>query len=422
MPRAGPASGAAAVKWCASSAAPRAPPASSASPTRRCSSARRRPVSRSYSARRTSSCAKRYVSRADDSSSIMPLRTASSSAPRTSAFSGARRRAGRRARTPSPRPRRAPAGRSSPAAAARAARRRPRARSPGVPSSASGAHEPQLAVDDLDDVRVHQRPPQLADQERVAGGQVADRPGELRDVRVRSGAPDEVGHVLAGEPGEAQAHDVVGAAQVGERLRQRVRHLGVAERRQQQQPRPPAARARWRSRPSVGASAQCASSSTSSTGRARLTPVSRSATAVCRRWRTVSGSVSARGAGSPRSGIRRASSPPVGPSAACSSAGLEHPGQPLERLDERAVRRADDRVARAVEHERAALGRLGRELAHEPALARPGLPADDRHPARGAGAVGSSARSVANSLSRPTNGNAEGRQSGPGRSALTVRR
>ena len=115
--------------------------------------------------------------------------------------------------------------------------------------------------------------------------------------------------------------------------------------------RPPA-RARCRSRPSVGASAQCASSSTSTTGRSRPARSSRSATAVCRRWRSVSGSVAA----------------PV-PAA-----------QLAERLHERAVGRMDDGVARAVEDERAALGRLAANSRTSRLLPDPASPPTQRDP------------------------------------------
>ena len=53
----------------------------------------------------------------------------------------------------------------------------------------------------------------------------------------------------------------------------------------------------------------------------------------------------------------------------------------LERLDERPVRRTHDRVAGAVEDEGAGPGRLGRELAHQAALARAGLAAEQDDPA-----------------------------------------
>ena len=55
-------------------------------------------------------------------------------------------------------------------------------------------------------------------------------------------------------------------------------------------------------------------------------------------------------------------------------------GQMLERLGERPVRSLDDRVARAVQDERAVAGGASRELAHQPALSRPGLAADQDDP------------------------------------------
>ena len=58
--------------------------------------------------------------------------------------------------------------------------------------------------------------------------------------------------------------------------------------------------------------------------------------------------------------------------------------QVVERLDERPVGRADHRVAGAVEDEHAAGGHLGGELAHEAALARARLAADQHGPAPGA--------------------------------------
>ena len=51
------------------------------------------------------------------------------------------------------------------------------------------------------------------------------------------GMANELGHVLVGEAGQAEPNHVLGSAQVGERLRERLRHvgLGVAERREQEQ-------------------------------------------------------------------------------------------------------------------------------------------------------------------------------------------
>ena len=59
---------------------------------------------------------------------------------------------------------------------------------------------------------------------------------------------------------------------------------------------------------------------------------------------------------------------------------IDRADEPVERLRERPVRRRHDGVAGAVEHERAAGGRLLGELAHEPALPRAGLAGDERDP------------------------------------------
>ena len=139
--------------------------------------------------------------------------------------------------------------------------------------------ERDRAVDDLDRAGLDERAPQLADQERVALGQVADRPRELREPGAES-APaarrDELGHLVAGEPGEPQPDDVVGPAQVGERLRRaspaprpRCRGTWRAAARARRRPAAPGGAAAAAS----DASAQCPSSSTSSTGRVSLTPV-----------------------------------------------------------------------------------------------------------------------------------------------------
>ena len=56
--------------------------------------------------------------------------------------------------------------------------------------------------------------------------------------------------------------------------------------------------------------------------------------------------------------------------------GAEGADELVERLDERPVGRVQHRVAGAIEHERPVLRRAGGELAHEPALARAGLAAE----------------------------------------------
>ena len=114
----------------------------------------------------------------------------------------------------------------------------------GVPSSLSGRVSRIVPSATSTTPGLDERAPQLADEERVAVGEVADRLRELgragADLAAR-GAADELRHVVAGEAGEPQPHDVVGAAQVGERLRERLRHvgLGVAEGGEQQHARAP---------------------------------------------------------------------------------------------------------------------------------------------------------------------------------------
>ena len=65
--------------------------------------------------------------------------------------------------------------------------------------------------------------------------------------------------------------------------------------------------------------------------------------------------------------------------------GLEAPREVVESGRVRPVRRPDDTVAVAVEHGGPLLGDGARELADEPALARPGLPRDERRAAALAG-------------------------------------
>ena len=133
-----------------------------------------------------------------------------------------------------------------------------------------------------------------------------------------------------------------------------------------------AERARCRRSRSVVASAQCPSSSTSSIGLARLRFASRSATAVWRRWRSVSASAFTGCASPPtwagRSGSSRVSSPPPAPSAARSCASLGYPHQAFERLDERPVWRPHHRVTGAVENKHPFHRDLGGELTRQTAL------------------------------------------------------
>ena len=122
-----------------------------------------------------------------------------------------------------------------------------------------------------------------------------------------------------------------------------------------------------------------------------LTLASRSDTAVCRRWRSLSGSPGPGSGSSPtrcgRSGSSRVSSPPPVPRSERSTSGSVDALELLERGDERPVRGADECVAGAVEDENAVSRRLLGQLPDEPALPRAGLAGEQDDPpafARGA--------------------------------------
>ena len=81
--------------------------------------------------------------------------------------------------------------------------------------------------------------PELADEKRVALGEVVDPLGELAQLGseiAAGGTANELGNLVAGEPGKPQPDDVIRPAEVGERVREGLRHvgLGVAERGEQQ--------------------------------------------------------------------------------------------------------------------------------------------------------------------------------------------
>ena len=290
-------------------------------------------------------------------------------------------RAGPRARTPCPPTPRARAGRWSPAAAARAAGRRPRARSPGVPSSASG--------------RTSRSSPSTISTTFVStsarhSSQTRNALPAVRSLIVpASSATSAVRRRRADESVTSSPESPASRSRTTSSERRRSASVsdsasGTSASRNvassSSRARPPA-RARWRSRPSVGPSAQCASSSTSSTGRRGSTPGRAGPRRRCAGDGGRCPGRSRRAApGPPRSGISRASSPPVGPSAARSSAGSRTRASCSSASTNAPYGRAHDGVARAVEHQRAARGRLGGELAHEPALARAGLAADEHHP------------------------------------------
>ncbi len=241
------------------------------------------------------------------------------------------------------------------------------------------------AARELDRAALDQPAPQLADQERVAVGELADRlrERERRGAQLAApGAADELGHVAVGEPGEPQPHDVV-AAQVGERLRQRVGdvRLGVAVGGEHEDPRLGGARemAQEQERRCVGPVRVLEHEQGRTLPRDAGEQVGHGAVQAVALGVRV-GVDGRRQLAEPRAevgqepdqlaarGARRLAQLGRG----------ERPGELVERLDERPVGRAHHGVAGAVEHEQAVARRLGGELAHEPALARSRLAAEQR--------------------------------------------
>ena len=102
------------------------------------------------------------------------------------------------------------------------------------------------SVDYLDRPGLEQGAPELADQEGVASGEVVNRARELGQLGIAAevtGCPaDEVGDLGLREAREAHPEDIIGAPEVGQRLRQTSRHLvglGVAEGDEDQEPGAP---------------------------------------------------------------------------------------------------------------------------------------------------------------------------------------
>ena len=200
-----------------------------------------------------------------------------------------------------------------------------------------------------------------------------------RRERVRPGASraaHEIVDLVVRERGQPHPHDVV-AAQVGQRLGERVGdvRVRVAERGEQQQPRP--ARAREMSQEQQ---------------RGRVGPVAVLEHEQCRAPpRDAGQQVDDRGvqAVTLRVGVgvpSRRGLAEVGEQASqftrsgrerrAQLVRVERADQLVERLDERPVRGANHGVGGAVEDQHARVGGLGGELAREPALAGPRLTAE----------------------------------------------
>ncbi len=248
------------------------------------------------------------------------------------------------------------------------------------------AGQAQGSAVDLDDPGLDERAPQLADQERVPVGELADRVREVgragADLAAR-GAGDELGHLVVGEAAELEAHDVVGAAQVGERLGERLRHVGVgvAEGAEQQQARVGGGAhemAQEQERRGVGPVPVLdheqhrapAADRGEQVGHGRVQPVALGVGIGLDGGRQLAD----RG----REVGQQAGELAGGRAEGCAElVGVDYAREAVEGLDEGPVGRAHDRVAGAVEDERALARRRGGELADETALARAGLAADE---------------------------------------------
>ncbi len=261
-----------------------------------------------------------------------------------------------------------------------------------------GPGQPQRTLLDRERLPLDERAPELAQQERVALGEVADRAGEPCVGRVDLAAArpaNELPDVLLAEAAQVQAHDVVGAAQVGERLGELCGDvgLGVPERGEQEHAglaRRPREVAQEHERRGV-----------------RPVPVleheQQRLPASCAREEVGHRRVQAMTLGVGIGGDRRQQAVDAGgqighePAQLATGAaevraehvGVGTPHELIERLREGPVGGLHDGVACAVEHEHPFRGELVREFAHEAALARSGLAAHQRqpatlsHPARG---------------------------------------
>ncbi len=173
------------------------------------------------------------------------------------------------------------------------------------------------------------------------------------------------------------------------------------------------ARAKWRSSVSVGASAQWTSSMISSSERRRAAFARTSEIAVCRRWRSVSGSA-AIGGGRPLTRVAEVRQQARQLTARRAEILAQElligaADELLECIGDRSVGRVDHGVAGAVEDEHPIVRDLVRELADQTALARPGLTTEQRDPPPLAGRPGNQ-RPQPGQLRQPPDERCRGRQ------------
>ena len=249
---------------------------------------------------------------------------------------------------------------------------------------------PDLPAGDLDYAGLDQRPPELADEEGVAPGEIVDRGRELAELGVgvaSGGAADQIGDLGAGKSREAHPHDVLGAAQVGKRLRELLRHvgLGVAEGHEEEQPGAPG-RARQvpqeQERGNVGPvpvlehqqHRPLAAGPGQQVGDRRVEAMALRIGVGLDRLRQLAdqgGQVGQQSGQLAATGADRGSQ----------LIDLGYPHQPIEHLDEGPVGRLHHGVAAAVEDQRPVDCGLAGELTCQAALAGTRLAGEQRHPA-----------------------------------------
>ncbi len=253
------------------------------------------------------------------------------------------------------------------------------------------------AADHFDRAGLDERPPELVDEERVSFGEVADRPRQIAESLARvgsGGAPHELHDVVAGQPTEPQADDVLGSTEVGQRLRERLRHvgLGIAERGEQEHA---SITARLREVPqeqqgrSVGPVSVLDDQEhwtlfghrREELRDGRVEPVALGVGIRLDGWRQLAGALAEMRQQPGELTASRAER-------RTQLVRLDRPRETVERLHERTVGSVHDLVAGAVQDEHAGARRVDGELAYEPALARAGLAADENHAAFLAGGRG----------------------------------
>jgi hypothetical protein len=208
-----------------------------------------------------------------------------------------------------------------------------------------------------------------------------------------AGAAHELGDLELGQTGEVQAHDIVRAAQVGQRVGELGRHvrLGVSERRQDQN-------SRFGGRPSQVTQQDqrrvVGPVPIFDHEQQRLAPPGARKDVAHRRVQAMALGIRIRAERRRKVGDARGQ---VGeqprqlaagtPEIVAQHVGVGGPDEMVERLDKRTVGRLDHGVAGAVEHQHPLRGHRSGKLSHQATLSRPRLAADQRQPTPLSGGV-----------------------------------